>query len=1207
MQRICGVTLSIRFLAPVVLAAVAASTGCVSESKAPEPERVSPAKGFQGEERLIEITGDGMYPLVLANAAGDGGQVDRSFDVALLRDGAVEQELRGVHLLEANRLEATVPPGLELGRYDLRVTDPQGRTGELADAYQVTSSRVDRVSVTVGGVDATDLTAPFRINRGVTFDVQLFDDAGARVLESIPLDISVYAIDGFPVDGELTSSMPGARDTGSGLGLDLDTSVSGVAEFGLDVFTPTEVVVVVSSPDGDLGLDDVAVPMGWVAGNVYDVQIDLPSAQFSTLAGSGFNATLTLIDRENRVVVDDPEFPVDATLYDSCGDLAPVRLDDFSGAVTVPVELTVATGGSRCPEQRLRVALEGDEHTSRPIQVRSREFAGFSVDLADSEAVAGQPMQAVVSPVDSFGNPVPWDGDSGTLEVFDSIADVNTIGCGPGSNLFVCTVTPTDADDRVFLTVREPVVGAQGVSSAYLVGPGPVDRMTVEPHAGDLASGIVAGRPFQVTVHLYDEFGNDVNVTEAQAREIDLESTFDDARCSLFELGERGEAEFQCTLTVAYDGVSLTGAVSGTQATSSPFAVVNGELAEVRITVPTTDLTAGDPFTLSLEGVDAWGNPYKAQSDPVVALLDTSSTLSVPSVALDTSGRASASATLEQAGVTFIIAERSGMEVGRSLALDVQAAAPAALAVEPEMPWAWSGGTLDVLVSAVDRYGNLADSSEQVTVTASVGTFNEVVVDLAGGQATAELSFDDTSRSETIGASGDSGITGKKAGFVVAADCGTGGPTVSLSFGSNSDAIACHDGESANIDASFSGSADATGGSPALYGLWVDGEGGLTTGASAISMTGTRIGVSELRGLVVDDDDCATEVLRKAWVGRDDGQPVGPIDVSLSSTSLEVGVDKTTISLNSATTCDGDAASGADVYVRSDRGGITGVTSSGSGLELTLDSSGNATATLDLTADETGGDGVVTAWVASGAALGLADFEVTGDTARPRVLAQDPVGYAEGDYNVIELIFDEPLDSDTVTQSAFSVSGPDPVTIESVLLTGGNRVVEVWLDNELTAEDGRWTVTAAAGITDAAGNGLDGGWSSSSGVHRAVFGDVAATAATVSSCAPTTTTLRPDGDTGSSSDEADAVSFSAVASRTPTRWVVDVRDDSNARVWHQKLGATGKSATLTWTARDLTDRVVPDGDYTVTIYGQNIDGTLGTGCASTVKVDNDRD
>ncbi|MFK7929238.1 MAG: hypothetical protein AB8H79_13680 [Myxococcota bacterium] len=1180
--------------------------GCAAEQLTPMPESVSPAKGFFAEDRTIEITGQGMYPLVLANASGANGQIDANFTVELLRDGVVERSLSQVRLLEANRLQAVVPAGMDLHTYDLRVVDPKGRMGLLPDAYQATSSKVERLGLSLDGVVAGQLLPAVAVNDTLSFDVHLFDETGDRVPDSIPLYVSVESVNGTPLQATLDGELQGLADSAPGLALSGQTFSNGTGRVDLTLHEPGDVVLTVSTPDVDLGLDDVVIPLSWVAGTVYDVDIELPSDPFITTAGRSFVAEVTLIDQETRLVVTDPELPVSGILFDSCGDLsAPIDLTNMSGTRQVPLTLRRATGTFLCDDQRLQVRLDGDVHSSATVQVNAGEFAGFTVEVANAEVRAGRPVQAIVRPVDRFRNPVPWNGDPADLVVSDSHGDVLTTGCQAGDAFAICTVTPTVTSPAVFLRVREPSTDTEGVSGVYAVLPGPVDSIAVEPSPDALSVGVVAGEDTDVRVAAYDEFGNLASLTLDDTSRLKVGSEAGGALCTLDAVTLDGQAIFGCQLIVATPNEQLTVALDSFTARSTPFAVVNNALETIELNLSTATVVAGESFSLSAAGFDGWGNLYLVQTTAAFDLWDETGTLSLRSMTFDSSGRASDVMSIERAGSTTLSAGVSGVTLGTSPPLLVSPAAAQSLAVYIDEPWGWLGETALMGVQALDTYGNVADVSEDVVLRGDHGTIDDADVELNEGEGTVRVEFIDSNLSEVFNATSDTGLTGQLRGVPVVEDCGSASPSVVLSFGMLEDAIACHDGTDADIDATFAGSTTSAGGAPALFGVAVDGGMSQTSSASFLTAKISRVGRFDVRGLVAGSDRCATEVLRSAYVGFDDGNPVGPIDVQLTSDSLEAGVDRTLVSLSNVAACDGDPASKAKVRLRSDRGVITGATASGKGLEVTLDTAGDGSATLDLSTDTFDGDGVVTASVSSGAALGRQEFTVTGDSEPIRVLTQDPVGTTSKRFDVIELVFSEPVDTSTAPSTAFVVSGPTAVDVDSVSWSADKRVVEIWLDEEVDGADGRWSARAMSTISDASGNRLRGAWTSSIADHVGVFGDVLSTTAAVTSCTAASGTIRPDGDAGTGS-EADVARVSVAASQPPTRWVMDVRRSDDTRVAYTITSATGKTAGLTWNARGLDGRIVDDGTYDIVVTAQNIDGTSGKSCTASVVLDNAR-
>lgn len=1206
------------------LAASVVAVGCVSSPTAPQPERVDPPRGFGGDAQPVDIFGSAFYPLIIADASGPAGDVvDSEFTVELIdpTDGSVASVSRASLVGRGSgHLTTIIPAGVEVGAYDLRLTGPDGAVGTLPDAYQVTNSPVEKLQVAVPSPGEWFVGEPAQIA------LQLVGRDDLNELASLPIEAVLQRVEGGAIRGNMDSNLVDAVQ------LDLGPDRIGVAGTTradgsglLDIDMPDEGVYTLSVriPDPDVGLDPVVRRLTWLSGDVYDVEVGLPQVDFQTLAGSAFPVDLTLRDKETGAVVEQPSIPVRVVLSDLCGDIeGGVLIEDLKGTRTELVTLTTATSDAvpfgGCDAQALRIRLASDVFTSEPVRVLPGPSERLAVEPLSSSVIAGEPQRAIVRVADRFQNVTGDDLDARSLLLTDTVGDVDTVGCEAIDGGAFCVVTPTDAERAVSLIARDPKSNLQGNSAPYAVLASVPDtyRVLLDP-----ASGIVAGAPFPVVVRVYDEYGNDADTLGMVEGDIVVTDLLSEAGCSWGGPAERGEVAFTCSLFTAgrnrliargtangtSDGSGSAGEV-GLSGTSAEFSVVNADLERVEVVLSAATVTAGDRLRIDLAGFDAFDNAFVVRPSSRLDLASVLDGLDVDHVLFDPTGRASVETHLVAAGADSIVATYLGTEVGRSELVVVEAAEAAALSVRSSEPWGFVGERAEMHVQAVDAYGNHTELTDTVRVSSQWGTFSSGTTSLVDGRGTVEVAFDQADLAEVVRARTQGGLEGTLADFVVAEDCGTDGPSLTLGFDGELDAVTCHDGTSGEIDASFAGSVTATGSLPRLYALWSEESGTLRSATDRISLTSTRIGRHRLRGLVADADACAVEVERSAWVGKDDGQPVGPIDLSVASARLDIGSDKSSVSVEGALTCDGDLAEKGHVFVRTDRGSLTGATATGTGLRLTLDKNGDASATLDLFSDDSGGTGTITASVLSGAAGGTSSFTAVGDVRRPRILTQDPAGYTIDALDVIEVTFSEAIDADSVTTSAFSVAGPSTASIDEVELDSDGLVVTIWLTEAINAGAGRWTLTVADGIVDTEGNALDGAWSGVRGDYTGDFGKVSAIVPDMSSCVAKNPTFRPDGDPGTRTDsiESESVTVQAKATRTPAEWVLTVEDDAGTAVFVDRITATDKDQDLSWDGRDDSGRVLSDGTYSVVVFGVNADGSGGTSCVREVAVDNDR-
>ena len=1175
------------FRAVAVGCVAALAWGCGAELPPPAPERVEPDWAYNGEDTRIDVYGSQFYPPVEVDASRAGvASVDRGFAVRLrgpLETSTTERAVPGVTLVDYEHLQATVQDGLDAGTYDLLVVGPDGSIGELSEAFTITDTRVDRIATSVDSV-------VYEVFDTAWIDISLADPEGDRVLQ--PMRVAIDVLD---AEGRGVTLTPDVLDditlAPDGIGLEGELDASGFGRVGLSVGTPGMIDLVVSPLDAEAAVADSLVRILWEPGSELFLEVLLPddSGDMEVAAGEPFDVTLHVRDQFGNLVEDVAQ-PV--LLIDECQTwFAEVEVQ---GTATVEAQLTAATGTTGCEEEYIR-SLAGLQGRSADITVVPGPARAFDVSVYAKSVVAGEQTNTFVTPIDDYDNVSTWSGDLESLRVTDSVDGVIDAECFGDPGQVFCFVRQAVAADEVQITVSAASVS--GTSNAFAVLPAPV-------HDIDLAlssAGAVAGEPLEVTVALFDEYENPVDATD-QVDDLWFDVVGGTGSC-VFDRIDAPEAVYACTFESAREGeqVRVTHLRTETDALSDAFDVVNGALAVAALTLPAEPAVAGEPIEVDVAAFDAYGNAYVVQDKlESLTLADTTAAAVPVAVALDADGTATTALTLTVAGQTEVVAEALAGEVGRVGPIEVVAGEGSVLDVSIAEPWGWVGLPVPFDVVARDAWGNQAAVDEVVELVATSGLADDVSVSLVGGQAQAELVWTDTEWTDSVSATSEGGLTGTSAVFAVVEDCGGSGPGLEVSFSGLDYAVACWDAdtESATLLASMS----ATPGSAAIlwYGVAV-GDGPLASSVTTpVTALTSETGVLPVRALAAQLDGCATEVAATAYVAPDDGQPVGPLEVVPTDDTLDVGLDSTTVDLIGATDCSGDASVGGAVAVFAERGEVVGASPTGTGLEVSLDASGDASFTVDASLSGIGGDTLVAAWVEGGAAYGEAAIGLVGDHLRPVVLEQEPAGDTVGDIDVVEITFDEALWN--VAPALFSITGPDTVTIADVVAVD-DRVVRIELEEPVTAEAGVWTVGVRADLRDLAGNRLDGAWSGAASDYALPFGDLPSAATPVDSCEPDTYTFRPDGDDGAG-EEADEVVLTLTTATAPAWWVVRVEGDGEEVVAHARVPGAGSVESWAWDGRDARGAIVDDGLYSVVVDSEDADGNRGGACSTVVSVDN---
>lgn len=1184
----------------IPLAAMAATlgwVGCAPSTAELTVGAIEPASGWNGESVDVLVEGTGFYPGVTATAADGGAQVEHDFVLQLLDRGEPVATLTEPALLSVDQLTAQVPPGIEPGRYDLQVTSPRGSSATLSGAFTVKGTRAQRLTL-----DPVDPALFWIVEQTATFDVGVRDGDNVRLLEPLPVRVSVASaggesiVAGFP-DDVLLDQVTERRSSGASIvgRLRLD----GTARIPVSVATPSTVLLTVDALEPDI--ESATTQLNWYEQADYLITVELPRARFTHVAGESFSASVAVRDAQGSVV-DDPVYPIYAQLTDACGEVA-VDLQDIRGTTQVPVTLNHATGPHGCaPQQRLMVQHGSATTESPQFPVEAAEISRFQVDMPAAEVAAGTQVLAQVIPVDLFGNRTRYDGDPSTLVVRDSSGDIDRVGCVHNRGVIDCAVEPILAERGVVLLVRDPELGLIGTSLPYSVRSGPVSDIQVVARPGsDGTRTAVAGAPVEVDIFLFDRFGNpdDKPPFDESAFTI-TERDGAPALCSLMS-ATVGSVRFDCRILRAGPSLVLTVfGPEGSAASAEPFSVVNGPLDRIDIELPADPVVAGEAFTLALHAFDAYDNAYLEQDDPVVLLSESAGTLSPGSVALDPLGRASLPVTVTRAGNTIVEARQSFL-LGISDPLTVRPGPANHLDVELATPWLWRDESGHLTVTARDRYDNRAGLSESVDLWSAADAFASAQADLVDGQLALTIVPDRADLSDEIHALSDSGLEGSLSGIFIAQSCGADGPTAALTFDGSTHAVACLTDGEALVDTHLKGTA-AGGAAIDRYRIWApDGHRAPAT-ADHAALRFNRVGRFDIVAMVASGT-CAHQVGAAAWVNTDDGGPTGPIPLSLSSSVLRVEQDTAAIDIGVVRDCAGDAVDKRKVKLRTDRGELDDTTSSGSGLYITTTTTGRGKANLDLTSTSGAGAGRIFAWTSEGAAGGSVGFLATQDKIRPTVDSQDPEGFTSSTVHEILVRFSEPIHPDSYDIDDFTVTGPTAAFVDRIELRGP-RTLAVVLSAPIVGSAGRWTLEISSDLRDLSDQALDGERVGAASVYQGDFGAVASDVAAGATCTVSRTTFRPDGDDGFGS-ESDELKVSFETRTAPAVWRVSVSDPDGRVVRHERIDAAdSNSGSFDFDGRDASERILDNGVYDVTITPANEAGTLGASCAVELTLDN---
>lgn len=1159
----------------MIVTLVLSFLACAPSADAPAISDVSPAWGWTGEATNVVIGGQNFFPDLVVTAGGpDEGQVDASF-TAVLERGADHTALTGVQTIDYSTLAATVPAGIAPGAYDLRVTTPAGATAMHAGAFIVTTTRADHLDLVVSD-------AAYEVSELANVDISLLDPSGGQVAQPLVVEVRAASdIDAVGVRFEgagLTEMTP----TEDGQGVVGGLAADGTARLLVTSDLPDDVTLSVT-PVVDGGADASVIRsdsllLSFDAGDLADVRLTLPNDPFVTTAGAAWDLDLTLLDKHGNVLADTASRVL---LTEDCGDWK--ETVDVKGTATVSVATT-----SSCPANRIHVLNQSIDVASAEFQVRPGTMSQYLVQATPPTVEAGaDPALALVTAADAYGN--VYSDYTGSITLSDSAGglDLTRSHCPSFSGgLALCTVYLDHADPALLITATDEL-GRTGTSGPIRVTPGPVSNVQVIP----LETEIVAGDTMTVLVVPEDVYGNPIAIEPGGADPVVLSD--DEGPLSCTWTGPSGSGQsFLCMFTAANPSATVTASIlsiaaAGTSALS--VSVTNGPLAAIDIGLSSPPFSAGDPFAVTLRGYDEWNNPYVVQLDPIVALADSTGTITPNAAGFGTDGTVVTAVTLTGAGggVT-ITASQGGVVLGTSPSFVVGAATPVTYRVTAP-PWIDidEGGEIQVL--AYDAYGNASlDYTGSVELTSTLGFCEDAVIGgFSSGVGVANVTCTSSGLADRWAAAGTDGLTGTSNDVDVVDFACASGPTAVLSLEGSDDATVCLVSGLATITADASGS----GGGAVLHHFGESDGTDVRTLSDTEDVTWASAGIREVTLLAVGADGCAAADAGWVYVGESDGEAAGVVSVSADAASVNT-LGSTTITI-SAVDCTGDVAAGQSLLVRADLG-EPDLVGSGSGLTVALDSSGEASFDWDFPEGYVG-TATLLAGSESGGAFGATSVLVAADGARPHVVSVDPMGVTSGIVTAITVDFDEDMLATSI--SGATLTGPAGAVSLTPTLSGSSLTLTP--ASAVDADSGVWTLSLASSFRDLAGNKLDGQWSGLASAFSVEFGAVVNETPLIGACPPSASRFLPDGDDGLG-EEADSVSLTPTASGAPEWWrlVVTAGDGSGIRTLH----TAGTDTAITWDGRADDGHVVASQTYALDLYPIDAHGNVGDACGVDIVV-----
>ncbi|MEN0066277.1 MAG: Ig-like domain-containing protein, partial [Myxococcota bacterium] len=1064
-----------------------------------ELNRVEPDFAFTGENTTVTLHGSLFFPRLEIKSQSGQSEFDDDFQAWLVGpDGnELSRPFAAVQFENFDRLRGTIPAGYPPGVYNVRLEGPGGAIARLPSAFTVTAAKPNRLDV--------ELQSPagvYPVGQRVFLDLTLLDLAEKPFGQSI--EIAITALRGEQADVSLITDYAGLQNTR--LAPDGDSIVGlmpdGRVTIGITGTETGTIDVEVAPWDRSLGIgrDDLEVRFG--SSQDYTINFEPlpdPVNGDAYVAGETVRAFARAVDLAGNPIDD----AVTVTLVAKCGgwvDLVVLDGPEPSPFEFVPVEIC---------EKGTIVALDVGSAPplgeSASFEVVAGEVSGFDMRTLLPSVVAGDLVDVLLHPVDEFGNET---GYLGPLTVTSPNGGLIESTCdhpvGAGTTRF-CHVRPSLAGTISLVASGDGTLFGSVAGLIVLPRSEPVDANLVVP------SSTVAGLPFDVEIQPFDTFGNVIDASAYGLTDLGLDDSLNELECALQPpVGTR--MLWTCRLYTSRENAQVQASftVTGITVDSRPFEVLPGPIGSLGVEVA-DEVTAGDSVPIQVIAQDDFGNDTAPNPAIHVVLSDTTGTFSAPSATLANQSRTVVVGTFELAGPTELRATVQGSSLeGVSSPITVRPGAAASWKVQSE-GWVWADTPSVLEVQAIDAYGNPTPLDAQVDVSSDRGSLPTERFPVQAGQASLPIRFVSGVGLETVTVTDDLGRFGQ-ARLPVVEPC-VDGPVPSLEFATEPDGRACLDPVTELGAVAVNGVGSIEGASPIeTYAFAVDGTRQLLQDLSQATVTLPGVGRYDVAMLVSDTRGCGAIEHATAWVGPDDGTPVGPIPITTTESHI-LETDMVEVRLQRVMDCRGQPAAFAEVGVRSSVGALAPVASTGTGLHVSLDGQGDAVLQVVTTGNLSEGTATVHAYVPSGAAEGALFVPVQGDSVPPILIAQTPTGTIEtAQTGGIQFVVSEPLLPSSVLPSSFHVQGPfGDVPVLGLLLDEQDRRIQ--LDLGVTLDTGEYDVVVSDSVLDVAGNPLSGDYTGQASLYDGAFGFVTYTQANVS-CGTDLSRFRPDGDPG---------------------------------------------------------------------------------------------
>ncbi|MEC8378812.1 MAG: hypothetical protein VXZ96_00740 [Myxococcota bacterium] len=1124
---------------------------CSPQFLNPTIESINPTQVVVGSVVPITVTGTQFHvnPHIRNH---NEIEIEVDWSIELEHENGQSINVNNLNWVSPEQIKFDAPQELEPGKYQLTLESDDGRKAIADDLLTVSPTAL-------ADVKWISFENQYQTEEWALAQVQAVDIDGLPHAEAAYVQIEASQPLNFR---DLLESQVTTSNSVSGY---LSQSGLGLVAFTSTVPTPVELSLKLL-PEGGSG-DTIGI--SFVTGSASQATVSIGTISTVT-AGTNLPVYIQLIDENGNPTAGEQRF---LRVIDECSGNTEF-VDALDSAF---VELTPTVS---CDESRIRVLNAQDGlilGESNVFSVTPAAPFGLTIQNIQNRVQTGQDFEFIVQLMDEYENVVDETEDQIDLDNLpDEVISLDCTSFSEGLSLCEAQFNQILEGYRLLVQTES---GISGFSPFVSVEPGEASHIDIQVDPIEP----IAGEDFDLYMRIYDAFDNLLVDVSPNALSIKLGQT--PLNCN--SISPIGSEQLRLRCQIEEAGVS--------NLTVQYFNIVHpfdvriepSDIVSLVPITPPSQTVAGTTLNLSAELRDSYGNVV-TNANPSNIEIEIEGEFE--STQIGSAGIANWTWTPTAVGTYQPNVIYQGQSIGNFPEINVDPSSATGLAIELEKTWAIVQGTFEFEVFFVDSYGNRTNETDNIIISRESdgaiiyqgGLTNQLVYNYAPLQAWP---------SEQLAISSMRYSTVTSVPYDVLANCEFD-TALDVDLPNQADNIICMDENPIALEV-------ITEGSHIHYTL---GDTWTRTNLSTLNLDIPE-GSQTLQVLTRNEALCFNTLEFDLLGAPDRILPYGPIEIALSSSTLDPITQPSADVHLTANRCDGSPAAFQSLMIRSTGGllesGNTPLSASGSGLNLVLDSLGEADLLLDSVGVSSLGQAEVIVSTASQTAGGSAVVQFQNYQGTPHIVDFE---WIEENGVLVETVvyFSVLMDTD----EAYLDNLP-------IILTGAVDYIPssmAWLDSQTLQI--RWpTVDNAQAplilqmepfLYSSTGVPFDG-VPQSPGTNFEVSSEYVGTESELISCAVSETAFRPDGD-DQSGIEADRLSISAqvVGAVSLVRW--EITGDSTH--FFKVFESTAPNHTEEFNGRDEWGIILPNGQYTVELQPIHEDFSVGNGCTLSFDIDN---